>query len=116
MVTISASSACIRQWTSCCCCLLARADDHKTEISVSKLGQVNLWPNPTAAQLNLELPLDVPTDISIFDAACRLVHREQTPVAGMHSVPVASWTPGVYAVRLSNVHGQVSKQFVVARP
>lgn len=78
-------------------------------------GQLNLWPNPTISQINMELPLDAATDIYIFDSTGRLVHLEQAQVSSIHTVPVVNWTSGVYTVLLSNIYGQVSKQFVVAR-
>lgn len=114
-VTITAMRQDYRCFCCTCCLFYSAVDKDKPSIRLDKPGSLHLWPNPTVSLINMELPLDVTTDIYIFDVTGRLVHREQTQLAGTHAVSVANWTSGAYVVLLSNVHGQVSAQFVVAR-
>jgi len=77
----------------------------------------DLFPNPTADQLNIQLPiLSTPADLTIQTLQGQILYRESlqlNPALQTHEIQVAGWPAGVYVLRVQSGARQWVRKFVV---
>ncbi|MCX7607578.1 MAG: T9SS type A sorting domain-containing protein [Bacteroidia bacterium] len=91
-----------------------------TSLSPAKesLSEVRISPSPAQGVLSIlgEKASDVPLQVEIFNASGRRIytHVESTLPGGFKiEIPVASWAPGVYFVRLIAGDATIARPFMV---
>lgn len=83
----------------------------QTTIEELSQYQVNLYPNPSSALLNLTWTGEVNT-IQITDARGRIVVVIETQGVSLLELDVSTFADGVYFIYLSTEHGRIVKDFV----
>ena len=73
------------------------------------LNNINVFPNPTANEINLVLDKDAASKIQIFNIVGILVY--QASASGEIKIDVSNFSQGVYAVQIYNKNNnfQISK-------
>jgi hypothetical protein len=86
--------------------------DGEIDNSIFELNStINLYPNPTRSELNIQVNSSViGNDLYIFDAVGKLVHKQQL-LSTQTILPVSNFADGNYVVRI----GEVVKRFVVQK-
>ena len=78
-------------------------------IKTNQTKSLNVFPNPTANEINLVLDKDAASKIQIFNIVGILVY--QTSASGEIKIDVSNFSEGVYSVQIYNKNNnfQISK-------
>jgi len=66
----------------------------------NKTGQLNIYPNPAADFVHIELPKHTIESITIYDSLGQFIQEEKES-----GFSVLNWTTGIYRVQVQTVHG-----------
>jgi hypothetical protein len=75
---------------------------------------INVYPNPVAENLNIDLGNITKADISVLDLTGKVVSFSKQ-VSGAANLNVANLKPGTYMLRIKTSEGVATKRFVVVR-
>ena len=74
--------------------------------------QVNVSPNPTVNQLNINMPDVTTADITIHNSAGQIIQQDQIQAMEFKTVDVSSLDQGIYFLNIRNAEVDITKQFV----
>lgn len=83
----------------------------KPEPTEPEIKAWRVYPNPARETVQVESP--DPVEVTVFDAAGRLVFRSAGPLSLQHQVPVVGWRPGLYFLRITTATGRSSGRSLV---
>ena len=74
---------------------------------------VNVYPNPTNDNLNIQLSRNLEADIRIFDTLGKLmVYQPNVSISETHTVSVSNLNTGIYFIRINTELGTITKKFI----
>jgi PKD repeat protein len=82
------------------------------------LGFIEMYPNPTSTELNLDVPLALQSEllgIRIVDGRGSMLYERTLENEAQHRIDVSHWPAGSYIVEIRNSTGIVRKQLVITR-
>lgn len=81
------------------------------EVSATK-SNMQVFPNPTANQLNVQIPTNESALIAIYNVQGQLLKSTNTNQMGKSTLDVSSLAPGVYEVKCITHNGNFTSRFV----
>jgi hypothetical protein len=82
------------------------------------LGSIELYPNPTSSELNLEIPLVLQGEllgIRIIDNRGSMLYESSIENESQHRIDVSAWPAGSYIVEIRSSSGIMRKQLIIVR-
>lgn len=74
--------------------------------------QVNVSPNPTVNQLNINLPDVTTADITIHNSAGQIIQQTQIQAIEFKTIDVSTLDQGIYFLHIHNTEMDITKQFI----
>lgn len=81
--------------------------------SVTRNGSINIYPNPTNNILNIDVPFNDATTVTITQLNGQIVYSNVTNNTAVHSVNVSHLSSGLYIVHLANTKGTYQGKLVI---
>ncbi len=77
----------------------------------TKFENINIFPNPCVNELNVNLPIDNPADVHIFNLSGQIIYTA-TNVSGLYTIRTDNLSAGVYIITIHNNNTSQNMKFV----
>ena len=75
---------------------------------------INIYPNPTKDDINIELPLNELTsfDVSVYSVTGKLVYKNTQLNVNKLSISTANWDKGIYFIQLIGNNQAITEKII----